>query len=308
MDDTHAGAAIEVLDLEFKMHETIASFLLRSSDGPVLIETGPESTFEALRRALGRAGFRVEDVRHALVTHIHLDHAGAAWRLAEHGATIYVHPVGAPHLVDPARLLVSARKIYGPQMDGLWGRMGPIAADRIRVLQDGETLGIGGLRIEALFTPGHASHHIAYRVDGAVLTGDVAGVRIGDGPVVPPCPPPEVDIEAWRASLARLREVAPRRLYLTHFGIVDEVGEHLDRLEAALAAFASWTRARMEQGLAEEAIVPLFEAYTDGFLAARGAGEEVQRRYAVANPAFMSVAGLARYWRKRAERAGAASV
>ena len=308
MDDTHAGAAIEVLDLEFKMHETIASFLLRSSDGPVLIETGPESTFEALRRALGRAGFRVEDVRHALVTHIHLDHAGAAWRLAEHGATIYVHPVGAPHLVDPARLLVSARKIYGPQMDSLWGRMGPIAADRVRVLQDAETLRIGGLRIEALFTPVHASHHVAYRIDGAVLTGDIAGVRIGDGPVVPPCPPPEVDIEAWRASLARLREVAPRRLYLTHFGVVDEVGEHLDQLDAALDAFASWTRARMEQGLAEEAIVPLFEAYTDGFLAARGAGGEVQRRYAVANPAFMSVAGLARYWRKRAERAGAASV
>ncbi|HUK12303.1 MAG TPA: MBL fold metallo-hydrolase [Thermoanaerobaculaceae bacterium] len=307
MDDTHAGAAIEVLDLEFKMHETIASFLLRSDDGPVLIETGPESTFEALRRALGRAGFRVEDVRHALVTHIHLDHAGAAWRLAEHGATIYVHPVGAPHLVDPARLLVSARKIYGPQMDSLWGRMGPIAADRVRVLQDAETLRIGGLRIEALFTPGHASHHVAYRIDGAVLTGDIAGVRIGDGPVVPPCPPPEVDIEAWRASLARLREVAPRRLYLTHFGVVDEVGEHLDQLDAALDAFASWTRARMEQGLAEEAIVPLFEAYTDGFLAARGAGGEVQRRYAVANPAFMSVAGLARYWRKRAERAAAAS-
>jgi glyoxylase-like metal-dependent hydrolase (beta-lactamase superfamily II) len=296
---------IRTLDLHFGAQGTIAAFLLRSREGPILVETGPESTFPALARALNEAGTSPEEVRHAFVTHIHLDHAGAAWRLAALGATVYVHPVGAPHLADPSKLLASARRIYGEQMGSLWGRLEPIAPERLRVLQDGEVVRIGGLRFEALHTPGHATHHIAYRLDGAVFTGDVAGVRMSGGPVVPPCPPPDIDLEAWRASIARLRALPIETLHLTHFGAADDPVEHLDRLSASLDAFALWVRSRLGRGSSEEAMVPLFEAYTEGFLAAQGCDESGTRRYALANPAFMSVAGLARYWRRRSTAPGA---
>jgi glyoxylase-like metal-dependent hydrolase (beta-lactamase superfamily II) len=181
---------VRVLDLQFGGAGTIASFLLASAVGPVLVETGPDSTYPALVRALREAGTRPEAVRHVLLTHIHLDHGGAAWRLAAPGAMVYVHPVGAPHLAEPSKLFASAKKIYGDQMDSLWGRLEPIPVQRLRVVEDGEVLRIGDLAIEALHTPGHASHHVAYRLGGVLFTGDVGGVRIGAGPVVPPCPPP----------------------------------------------------------------------------------------------------------------------
>ncbi len=298
--ETEDAFGVKVLDLHFGSEGTIASFLLRSNEGPVLVETGPDSTYPALVRAVEAVGTDPEAVRHVLVTHIHLDHAGAAWRLATRGATVYVHPVGAPHLADPSKLLASARKIYGERMDELWGRLEPIPAERLRLVADGEVLHIGGLAIEALHTPGHASHHIAYRLDGAVFTGDVGGVRILDGPVVAPCPPPDIDLEAWRASIARLRTLRAERFYLTHFGAVNETARHLDHLEEGLASFASFVRARAEEGLDDAAIVPRFEAFSQGFVAAHGANDATLARYALANPAFMSVAGLARYWRKRA--------
>ena len=301
--DREAGFGVKVLDLHFGTDGTIAAFLLRSSEGPVLIETGPDSTYPALVGALREEGFSPEAVRHVLVTHIHLDHAGAAWHLAEHGAKVYVHPVGAPHLADPSKLLASAQKIYGDEMDRLWGRLAPIPIERLRVVGDGEVLRIGGLAIEALHTPGHASHHIAYRLDGTVFTGDVGGVRILDGPAVPPCPPPDIDLEAWRTSIARLRAIGAERLYLTHFGAVLDTAPHLDQLEQGLASFASFVRVQAQTGLDEAAIVPRFEAFTQGFMAAQGASEATLARYALANPAFMSVAGLARYWRRRERNA-----
>jgi glyoxylase-like metal-dependent hydrolase (beta-lactamase superfamily II) len=294
-----SDGVIQVLDLQFGAAGTIAAFLIVSREGPVLVETGPHSTYATLERALRERGIEPASVRHVLLTHIHLDHAGAAWALAELGATIYVHPAGARHLADPAKLLASAQKIYGDQMDSLWGRLKPIPQDRLRVVADGEVLRVGELAIEALHTPGHASHHIAYRLDGAVFTGDVGGVRALDGPVVPPCPPPDIDVEVWRASITRLRAVNAHTFYLTHFGAVTDVDAHLDRLDSTLGAFASWVRRRMHEGLDEATIVPRFEAFTQGFLAATGASEAAVERYALANPAFMSVAGLARYWRKR---------
>ncbi|MGE5235203.1 MAG: MBL fold metallo-hydrolase [Acidobacteriota bacterium] len=296
---------IQILDLQFGAPGVIGAFVVRSSDGPVLIETGPESTYAALERGLRAIGETAEAVRHVLLTHIHLDHAGAAWRLARLGATIYVHPVGAPHLADPARLLASARKIYGDRMDSLWGRLEPIPSGRLRSVSDGEILRVGGVSIEALHTPGHASHHIAYRIDGAVFTGDVGGVRVGNGPAVPPCPPPDIDLEAWRRSISTLRSIGPETLYLTHFGAFSDASAHLETLEEALASFSGWVREELTKGRSQEDLVPLFDAFTRGFLESHGTGTAELQRYALANPAFMSVWGLARYWRTVAPREAA---
>ena len=178
---------MKVLDLRFQGAErVIASFLLDSGEGPVLVETGPESCYPRLVEALRAEGVAPEEVRHVFVTHIHLDHAGAAWRLAELGATVYVHPRGAPHLVDPSRLLASAERIYGDQLKALWGEVRGIPEERVRLLADGEVVALGGLEVQAVETPGHASHHHAYRVGDLVFTGDVAGGRIAPGLLGPP--------------------------------------------------------------------------------------------------------------------------
>ena len=290
---------IQTLDLDFQGEPgVIAAFLVRTSAGPLLVESGPASTYAALAAALRRAGVEPADVRHVLLTHIHLDHAGAAWRLASLGAEVHVHPAGAPHLQDPAKLLASARKIYQEQMDPLWGALEPIPAERIRLLADGEVLRFGDVAIEALFTPGHAIHHVAYRLDGAVFTGDVGGVRIDGGPAVAPCPPPDIDLELWRVSLDRIRAVRPQVLYLTHFGPFADAAEHLDGVERSLRGLSAWVLERMRAGDGEDGLVTRLDAYARGYLDGVSGREGLARSYQLANPAFMSAAGLARYWRK----------
>ena len=294
-----ASYPVQTLDLHFQgAPSIIAAFLIRSSAGPILVETGPASTYEALASGLKGAGVEPESVRHVLVTHIHLDHAGAAWRLARHGATVYVHPVGAPHMQDPSRLLSSARKIYKETMDPLWGPLEPIPAERIRPLTDGEILRFGDVAIEVLFTPGHAIHHSAFRLDGALFTGDIGGVRIDGGPPIAPCPPPDIDIETWKDSLARLRKVRPELLYLTHFGPFADAQEHFDGLEWNLQSLSEWVLGRLRAGVAEADLVPLLESYSTGYLDGSTRKDALGRSYALANPFFMSAAGLARYWRK----------
>ncbi len=209
---------VEVLDLGFQGAEgVIASFLLRTKEGPLLIETGPESTYPRLVSALRERGVAPEEVRHVFVTHIHLDHAGAAWRLAELGATVYVHPKGAPHLVDPSRLLASAERIYGAMLRPLWGELRAIPQGRVRVLADGEEVEVGGVRVQALETLGHAGHHHAYLVGGFLFAGDIAGVRIAPGPVLPHAAPGHPPGELVR-SLDRLLALRPEVLYLTTSG------------------------------------------------------------------------------------------
>ncbi len=290
---------VEVLDTRFQGAErVIASFLLKTEGGPLLIEAGPESTFPALEAALREKGVAPEEVRHVFVTHIHLDHAGAAWRFAELGATVYVHPRGAPHLVDPSRLLASAGRIYGDLLRTLWGEVRPIPEAQVRPLGDGEGVEIGGLRVEALETPGHASHHHAYRVGDLLFTGDVAGVRIAQGPVLPPTPPPDIHLEGWMGSLARIRALRPRRLYLTHFGAYEDVEAHLEALEGRLRAWADWVLARLKEGQDPEALVPRFEAYWGEDLRRAGVEGDLARLYALADPPYMNLQGLVRYWQK----------
>lgn len=180
---------VTLLDLHFQAEGTVGAFLVRTSEGPALVETGPESLYGHLKAAVQAQGYAMEDIRHVFATHIHLDHAGAAWRLARHGAKIYVHPKGAPHLQDPGKLLSSAQRIYGDNMDRLWGRLEPIAGDQIVALENGQKVRLGDTVIEAIHTPGHAIHHITYRLDDGLFTGDVGGIRIGHGPTIPPFPP-----------------------------------------------------------------------------------------------------------------------
>ncbi len=295
---------IHLLDLSFQeTAEAIAAFVVETDEGPVLVETGPHSTWPHLEGALHKLGYRPEDVRQVLLTHIHLDHAGAAWAFAKKGAVIHVHPVGAPHLAHPDKLLHSARRIYQDQMDTLWGQMEPIAESQLHTPADGEEIEIGGVVFRALYTPGHATHHIAWQVGADVFTGDVGGVRIPGGVVMPPCPPPDIHIEHWLESIARIKQAGAERLWLTHFGPVDEPVPHLDALAARLLDWANWMRPWFESGTPPEEVTPRFQQYVQEQLRSEGITDpQVLQRYELANPAWMSVWGLMRYWKKKLAR------
>jgi glyoxylase-like metal-dependent hydrolase (beta-lactamase superfamily II) len=195
----------------------------------VLVDPGPASSLDGLLSGLGDV-----ELRRILLTHIHLDHAGATGVLVERfpEVEVWVHRIGAPHVVDPSRLVASARRLYGDDMDRLWGRIAPVPEANLRVLDGGERL--EGYRVE--YTPGHASHHVAYlhEATGAAICGDVAGVRIGDGPLVAPTPPPDIDVQAWHASIDVVAGWRPERLALTHFGSFGDAAEHLERLHGEL--------------------------------------------------------------------------
>lgn len=297
---------IHTLDLGFlDLADAIAVFVVEGPSGLALVETGPASTLPHLQTALAKNGWQIADFQHVFLTHIHFDHAGAAWAFAEKGATIYVHPLGLPHLAAPEKLYNSARMIYGDAMDRLWGPMHPIPVEQLYAPAHGEAIEAVGLVFKTWHTPGHASHHIAWEavsadwMDLVVFTGDVAGVRINAGPVMPPCPPPDINIEDWQNSLDLLRKIPSETLYLTHFGAVTAKLTHLDALEEQLLAWAEWMRPYAEAAVPAVDIVPAFQAFVDSEMAARGVSGEVRQRYEAANPAFMSVAGLLRYWNKK---------
>jgi glyoxylase-like metal-dependent hydrolase (beta-lactamase superfamily II) len=278
----------------------IAVTLLETETGPVLFDTGPESTFENVANELRKLGFDPGDVRHVFLSHIHFDHAGAAWRFAALGATIYVHPRGAPHLIDPAKLVASATRLYGGEMERLWGKFSAIAPERVRVLEADAAVRVAPFEIRAIETPGHASHHHIYHWDDTVFGGDVAGVRLGGGPPVPPLVPPELDIEAWRASIARIRELNPARLYLPHFGLVTAgIAGHLDALEARIVRWSRWFRDRLRAGDDEQTMRTAFARYVTSELRSAAAAESELADYEQADPSFMAVSAATRYWRKR---------
>lgn len=282
----------------------IASHLLDlgPEHGLAMVDCGPESVFDNLVAGVRGLGRRPEEVRHLLLSHIHFDHAGAAWRWArEFGTTVYVHPRGEAHLLDPAALMSSATRIYGGHMGRLWGAMEPIPREKLRVVQDGEHLELGGgIVVRAVATPGHAQHHHAWWLESerAVFAGDVAGVMIPGGPVVPPCPPPDIHVEAWQESLARLRALRPEAVYVAHFGRMAEPEARFAELEERLLAWSNWMKERLREGREGEALVGEFVGFVADGLRAEGLDEEMVKDYEQANPAFMSVAGLSRYWRK----------
>jgi len=278
----------------------IAATALETADGIALFDTGPESTFGHIAAGLFALGAAPTDVRHVFLSHIHFDHAGAAWRFAELGATVYVHPRGERHLLDPAKLVESATLIFGAEMERLWGRVAPVPAERLRVLQDNEQVQLGSVAVRAIATPGHASHHHVYHWEENVFGGDVAGVRIGGGPPIPPFVPPELNVEEWLSSIDKMRALGAAKLYLPHFGCVKgDVSAHLDQLEERVRRWSGWFLEQLRAGRGEEQLVPAFAEYEAADLLGGGATAEEVEDYERADPSHMAVMAALRYWRKR---------
>jgi glyoxylase-like metal-dependent hydrolase (beta-lactamase superfamily II) len=271
------------LDLRFLGEERqIAAYLVETTDGPALFDCGPATTVPRLHEALAEQGLELGDVRHLLLSHIHLDHAGAAGALVrEHpGLTVWVSEIGAPHLIDPSRLESSSRRLFGDAFDTLWGAPTPLPSGNVRPAS-GDVVGW-----EAFATPGHASHHVAYFRDGTLLAGDAAGVRFPPSSYVQPVsPPPDVDLEAWRRSIDEIARHSPERLALIHFGVFDDVPQHLDRLRSELERWSE----RVRGGMSEEEFVAVVSA---------DAGREADR-YSTVFDFTTSYQGLRRYWDKR---------
>lgn len=294
---------VACVDLEFQgMPRIIATALLHGPNGIVIVDPGPSSTLPALKRHLAAAGATTKDIAAVLITHIHLDHAGACGVLLRENPRIrvYVHEVGAPHMVDPSKLLASAGRLYGDQMEQLWGDVWPVPASAIVPLAGGEEVDAGGRRWNVAHTPGHASHHVSYHCAeiGLAFVGDTAGVQVNRGGfVLPPTPPPDIDIPAWRSSLTLIERWHPRALFLTHFGVVDAAAAHLVELRDHLD---------LCEGLAREAVARSQDPaeqeawYVDHIrarVARRAAPAEVPA-YEVAGRFDLNWRGLERYVRK----------
>jgi glyoxylase-like metal-dependent hydrolase (beta-lactamase superfamily II) len=291
---------VHILDTRQLGHSGIvAATALETNEGIVLFDTGPESTFDNVIADLRQAGFAAEDVRHAFLSHIHFDHAGAAWRFAELGTTVYVHPRGAAHLIDPTKLIESATRIFGDDMQRLWGRIAPVPAERVKVLEDNESVQVPPFKIRAIATPGHASHHHVYYWEENVFGGDIAGVCIGNGPPIPPFVPPELHVESWRESIAKIRACNAANLYLPHFGkIAGSVSDHLDQLDDRVARWSEWFRERIHAGDAEAKLRSTFAELEHADLRKGGASQEDVDGYEAADPSYMAVGAAIRYWKK----------
>ena len=295
---------IHTLDLNFLgVPGSIAAYLISHEHGAALIESGPGSTLPDLQAGLREHGFNVADISDVFLTHIHLDHAGAAGWLAQQGARIHVHPVGAPHLLDPEKLLASAARIYGDKMQMLWGDFLPVPENRLSVLQDGDTVEVGSLRIRAVDTPGHAYHHYVYLLEEVCFSGDIGGVRLtGLRHLRLPTPPPEFHLENWRASLQKLQQEyargAFRRIAPTHFGFFEDAAWHLQALQEALDELEAWMEMVLPGDPPLEQVNEQFLAWTRERSLRQGLGEEALSAFEAANPSWMAPAGLQRYWRK----------
>jgi glyoxylase-like metal-dependent hydrolase (beta-lactamase superfamily II) len=262
----------------------IGVYVLDTADGPALLDCGPASTLPALKTGLAQQGLALTDIRHLLLTHIHLDHAGAAGTLVrEHpGLQVHVSERGAPHLLDPSRLESSARRLYQDFYDVLWGELAPVPAANLHVVGD-ETVGL-----ETFPTPGHAWHHVTYLdADGTLYAGDAAGVRIQPATYVrPPTPPPDIDVEQWLLTIDEIERRTPQRLALIHFGVFDDVADHLGAFKLELARFTEIVgrdvTAEEFEREAQEAVPPPERAL-----------------YEHAVPLWQCYAGLRRYWDKR---------
>ena len=299
------ASGLDYVDLNFLGRpEIIATAILHGPAGVALVDPGPTTSLDHLTTALTRKGIRFDDVRQILVTHIHLDHAGATGSILAKfpHIEVVVHQRGAPHLADPSKLVASAGRLYQQDMDRLWGEVKPVDSSRLRPIDGGERLTVVGRYLETAYTPGHASHHVSY-YDGAsrvAFVGDTAGICRGFGAyVMPPTPPPDIDLEAWRHSSQKILGWEPDTLFLTHFGPKHGARQHM---EAMFENIDAWSR--IVQRLLADASIDDDERQRrfvdEAFLEiTRRTGETEAADYVRAGGLNYSWQGLARYWRKR---------
>jgi glyoxylase-like metal-dependent hydrolase (beta-lactamase superfamily II) len=300
------ASGVSYCDLQFlNTQGIIAAAILHGPGGAAIIDPGPSSTLPALRAELDRAGIRLSDVRALLLTHIHLDHAGASGTLVREqpDLIVYVHENGAPHMVDPERLVASATRLWGADMDRLWGEVRPVPRAALVVLRGGERVSAGGRDLQVEYTPGHASHHVSYfSADaGVAFVGDAAGVRLHRGGfVLPPTPPPDIDLAGWRDSLTRIERWRPETLFVTHFGPHAPAGTHLTEMVDHLDVVAALARTSLERTGDDASREAWFTDEVRRLLRRRMPEAEAQA-YEVAGRFDLNWRGLARYWRKKQE-------
>ncbi len=293
-----------ILDLDFCGHPSvIGAGVLELDSGVAIIDPGPASTLPGLRVGLHHAGIGLTDIRAILVTHIHLDHAGACGTLVRTNPKIeiLVHERGAPHLVDPSRLVASATRLYGDDMDRLWGETLPVPEQNLTIVADGDRFSEGGRLLDVAYTPGHASHHVAY-FDAATATafvGDAAGCRIRGGAIVlPATPPPDIDPEVMLESIERILEWSPQQLLITHFGPATDVEQHTHHLRERLDDWSTRVKTSLLEPGDDAERARRFGAQVLEELRGEASDEEVEA-ITLGAPSESSWYGLARYWRKK---------
>jgi len=286
---------------------TIAAALLESDGHRAIVDPGPGSTLETLRQNLRAHEIGVGDLDAILLTHIHLDHAGATGALVRENPrlSVYVHKNGAKHMIDPSKLLASAQRLWPNDLQRLFGETLPVPAENLRILEGGETLTLGSRELEVVYTPGHASHHVSYfdQAEGVAFVGDTTGVRIeGNSFAMPATPPPDIDLEIWDKSFAAILERKPARLFLTHYGYSDNPSEHILLFRERLHRWAALTADILRTSASDSAAMDSFMSATYAEISQHLPGGEADH-YAFSAGLNLSFLGLARYLRKRAEAA-----
>lgn len=293
----------EFIDLNFRGSDrVIATAVLLGPDGVTLVDPGPTSCLPALEAGLRQRGLTLRDVRSLMITHIHLDHAGAVGTIVERVPSIrvHVHERGAPHMIDPAKLLASATRLYGDQMDALWGAFLPVPAANVTVLQGGERVATAGTTLRVAYTPGHAKHHVSYldETTGVAYVGDTGGIRVSGDYLMAPTPPPDIDLAAWRDSLTTIDSWQPVSLFLTHFGVVTGAKAHLARFRETLTAQAEAVRRSLTAGNTDEERTRVFVEQMRREVR-QALPEHEARATELAAPFDQLWQGLARYWQKQ---------
>jgi len=298
------ASGLSWVDLKFRgSPHVIATAVASGAGGLALIDPGPTSCLDMLELGLNAQGLRLGDVTHLLLTHVHLDHAGATGTIVRRypRITVYVHERGTPHLINPTKLLESATRLYGDQMDELWGEVAAVPASNVVTIGgNGERIEAGGRTFDVAYTPGHASHHISFfdASSGVAFVGDAAGIRIEGSYVRPPTPPPDIDVELWKQTAARLESWGPETMFLTHYGPSGHVRNHLQSLIENLTTAAEWVRRSLLESGTDDEKARRYADYLTHELK-RHLTEEQIPPHRVGAPFEVSWQGLARYWRKK---------